>query len=112
MSHRLLIALRRKLESAEQGGHKARAERLRARIEALDPTPEPEAAGVPEPVEFDVLEEEEETPDTYTPVIVFASPQAEALAAENGLGTSDFAGYEPSGVSGYTTSDVRRIVGE
>lgn len=41
--------------------------------------------------------------------IDFASDEAAEYAAEVGLNVADFAGYEPSGVHGYTKADVRAV---
>ena len=41
--------------------------------------------------------------------IDFASDEAAEYAAEMWLNVADFAGYEPSGVHGYTKADVRAV---
>jgi len=44
------------------------------------------------------------------PDVEYASPQAVKLAAEAGLAAEDFAGFEPSGKTGYTLDDVRGVI--
>ena len=55
-----------------------------------------------EPIE-EAQEEEEETS-------IFASPDAEALAEDNGLTADDFDGVDQSGKTGYTKADVDGVI--
>lgn len=110
-------ALIRKLATAEGSGNEVLAARIRARLKPAAPVAEPEPVveaepePEPEPVEEEAAEadmpaEVDEPADT----VPFASPQAEDLAAQYGLGHGDF-DFPYSGKTGYTAADVRRAAG-
>ena len=90
-------------QAALRGGVKM--ERTRAPANKMQPTP----------VEETKVEEAQAAAPPFSPlvypeaVIPFASDRAREVAEELGLGVSYFAGREYSGVSGFTTADVRRI---
>lgn len=44
--------------------------------------------------------------------VVFASDEAAELALEKGLTAGTFAGVEPTGATGYTKADVRKLAGD
>lgn len=104
------IALLRNLAQAERRGQAERAARIRRRLarfgfkepRAPKPVEEPVASVVEDSAEEEPVEE---GPDVEAPL--FASPQADELARELGLGPHAFS-FEPSGRGGYTVADVRR----
>jgi hypothetical protein len=117
-------ALLRNLAQAEQRGQTERAARIRRRLarfgfkepRAPQPVQEPVASPVEEPVVEEPTVEESavevqavEEPAVEAPL--FASPQADELARELGLGPHAFS-FEPSGQGGYTVADVRRAAQE
>lgn len=117
-------ALLRNLAQAERRGQTERAARIRRRLarfgfkkpRAPQPVQEPVAPVVEDPaVEDPVVEEptvEEPTVEVQAAEApLFASPQADELARELGLGPHAFS-FEPSGQGGYTVADVRRAAEE
>lgn len=112
-------ALLRKLARAERQGQAEKAERIRYKLGGFRPkapkAPEPVGEPVASPVEEPVVEESTvEEPAVEEPAVetpLFASPQADELARELGLGPHAFS-FEPSGQGGYTVADVRRAAEE
>jgi glycosyltransferase involved in cell wall biosynthesis len=72
-----------------------------------DKADEPEGKAEP-PEDAEVGDNDFEDDDELAGV-PFASPEAEEVAEEAALQASDFDGYEPSGVNGFTAADVRAV---
>lgn len=112
-------ALLRNLAQAERRGQTERAARIRRRLarfglkepRAPQPVQEPVASVVEDPVVEEPTVEVEAVEEPAVEAPLFASPQADELARELGLGPHAFC-FEPSGQGGYTVADVRRAAEE